>query len=440
MNTTLQYAPTTSTPTVHVWQTTAGQILRALKTEFDEWYALRRSGTTRWVVEDCEKARDFFGRAISQAEEAIKAAEINKFRLDLAEDQLMAHTTVLNQHSEALKRVEDLLKDKVVKAIKETAKAVAAGGTASSSKSSQPQRPVKPSYSQVTNPKTRRDESSGPELVILPKNPVPGVTHSATATQTALANTADPTVFGKGLARAIPARNGKVILRLQQPADVQRIRQTLAADQAFSDRFEVVEPKKRKPCVMLFDIPSTVDDDNLLHLIHTQNPEVKAVITDYQDFKQAVAIKLHLKNKRTNTVNVILEAPPALAHALVTLEHVRLQWLTVRCRRHILVTRCFNCCGLGHRDKRKLPNGTEEPCPNQQACSQCSENHRFKDCPYKPGQQNADPTKTCCPLCKAENVRNRNTALDTAHNAFSDSCPALTRYRMAEHNRTDYGC
>ena len=410
------------------------EVLDSLCDEYDAF--MDSMAGKRWLVADVRSLQKFFGRAVKQAGLAIKAAESNKHRLDLATDLLGSQGRLIADHSEKLASIEELLKSQVIPAL---ANVPTTGGTTSAQTSSQPV-PVpaprsRPSYTSILKSNPRIPLVSGERVIIRPK---PNHTSSFTDTHSLVNRVAPSATHAKSLLRAIPSRNGQLVLSLGEEAEAAQLRQTLSNDPRFSANFDVLQPRKRNPRVLLSGVPKSMNDDDLLNLIHTRNPELLPVAGDFMALKQAVSIKLHLKNDSSQTMGVVLEAPPKLAAALVTLSNIRLEYLTVQCRYYVLVTRCYQCCGLGHRQKMRGSGGAPQLCTKPLACSQCSEAHKFKDCPYRPGRPLADATKTCCPVCTAENTRTGTSALNTAHNAFDDKCPTLVSYKKSEHDRTDY--
>ena len=123
--------------------------------------------------------------------------------------------------------------------------------------------------------------------------------------------------------------------------------------------------------------------------------------------------------------NIVVEVTPDLRKLILSHNRLRIKWFVIEARDHILVTRCFKCCGLGHR---------ANTCPHNLTCSHCAKEHKFKDCKVK-----TDTTKIICTNCSAESKRTKNKHIDTKHSALSNDCPQLIRYKTAEFDRTDFG-
>ena len=372
-----------------------------------------------------EEFRLFYDRAFKLAKEATKAAVAMKYRLDLSEDQLSLHTATLNDHTDALKRIEELLSNQVLPAISAPS---AHTCTASGQTSSQPAQDKPVTWSMVAKSRPKTQPKPDHPVFIRPKRS--GITSEQT--HKALRQTVDPLTFGKSTTRVMPAENGQLVVGLDKPAAQEALRQALVGNQTFDSRFEVYVPKKRLPRILIREVPTSLDDKALIHTLHTMNPELSTIEPDFMTFEQKVKIVLHLKTKNKDIINVIIECQPHIARVLDKMPRVRLHWTTHQVGYHILVTRCFNCNQLGHRANGKHPDGNPDPCKLPRACSQCSGPHKYVDCTVDKA------TVACCPSCTAENAKN-GTTIDTFHNAHSDSCPTLQRYKQAEFKRTDYG-
>ena len=292
--------------------------------------------------------------------------------------------------------------------------------------------PKKPSFANIINRKTKIiPQSDGYNLIIRPKRS--GT--NASTTRSALTRTADPTSLEKGITRVRPSPNGQLTVQLKSTTDVAALKNKLASDGQFSDSFEMFEPRKRNPRVILYGVDKNLTADEITQVLYVQNPELSALASDYMTFKQSVKPKLHIKTRSPDTFNVVFEVSPQIRSVLTRMGRVRLNWETVRVEDHIIVTRCFNCCCLGHRSKGKNPrDGSTEICGKPLACSQCSGPHKYSSCPVA-----HDITQARCPVCDTENRRNNDSKIDTKHNSFDNKCPMFVRYLQSEYNRTDYG-
>lgn len=427
-----------------VYETTAGDLIERLRSDYETWFESVRVTDTgvarRWKTEDVEMSRKFFQRAMDQAMAALASAVSNKCSLDLAQEQLVAQAATfaatLTEHTAALKRIEEQISQQILPAIA----AVPANTVAPTAQPTNTQTvPTKRlSYASVVKPREKRVEATEHVVIIRPKQ---RGTAPAT-TRTALSRIADPTALGKNITRVIPSNTGQLVVGLSRPEDQTALRQTLEANAGFKANYDISVPRKRKPRIIIYGLPPTTEmnDNEMLHSLHSLNQEILQLEPDYMTFARSVSVKLHIELKPRNaresaTQNIVLECPPNIARVLNSMPRVRFPWSTHRAEYHILVTRCFQCNQLGHRAKGKFPEGQPDICTKPLACSQCSEAHKYKDCPNK-----ADANKTCCPACKAENVKAGNNKLDTKHNALSALCPTLDRYRQTEFHRTDYGC
>ena len=235
------------------------------------------------------------------------------------------------------------------------------------------------------------------------------------------------------------AKDGAVVVGLETNEDVNELRNFLSRDRVFQNTYDVVEPKKRNPRLIIRGVPATMSDENIIEDLVEKNGEIGKHAKTTDELKRQITFKFHqdLKDKDGNVTarNVIIEVRPELRKTLIEMRRMRISWQMLPIEDYILVTRCFKCCGLGHRAKHTRADGTEETCQKDLTCTQCGGNHKYSECRRRRLDQ------ACCPLCDAENKRTRSKRpLDTRHNAMNNACPMLIRYKESEYNRTDYGC
>ncbi len=178
--------------------------------------------------------------------------------------------------------------------------------------------------------------------------------------------------------------------------------------------------------MLLISVPKAYSDDEIAKAIHTQNDSIHSAFPSFQTFQTHLKFVFHSKKRpEADDRNIVIEVSPVLRKLIKSLNRLRIKWFMIETRDHILVTRCFKCCGLGHRS---------DTCPHKMACSHCSKEHTFKNCPLR-----SDKTKLCCINCSNEKARTKNKAMDTNHSALSNDCPNVIHYKDTEFKRTDYG-
>ena len=397
--------------------TSSADTINSIQGEFETAYAEINRRTIK--VSDCEKLRVAFYKLMTLATNtATKNAS--------AKSAAVTAESIISGQSKSIQSIEELLSSTVLPMLSQLAKN--AGLKEQPTNNSD-----RPTFSSVVKrrPAQPKRQADHP-LIINPKQK-----QTSANTKDDFTNFVDPVSNNFGFTRLREARNGSVVIGLQDPTDMQRIKDKLINDRGFTAQYEIREPKKRDPRVILYSIPKTISDEDLSQQIYDQNLSIQDLYSDFPSFKAAHRFLWHSKAKDTNNErNIVIEAKPLLRRLLIKIQRIKLGFQMIRVEDHILITRCFNCCGLGHRSSGKLPNGQPIKCPHTTlVCSHCTGPHRFKDCPTK-----ADKSKAVCHNCHSENARNKNTRLKTNHNAFAHECPILRRYLESEFNRTDYVC
>ena len=121
--------------------------------------------------------------------------------------------------------------------------------------------------------------------------------------------------------------------------------------------------------------------------------------------------------------HIVFQVSHQIRTLLLSLSDIKVGLRVVSAENYILVTRCFKCCGYGHR---------ANTCTHNQSRSHCAENHSFRYCQYF--QTRRDPI---CVNCASDN-RRLGGNLPTKHSAFDSVCPALKRYLQVENKRIEW--
>lgn len=393
-----------------------------------------------------QEFENYFG---SISRQSIKVKHIDDLRslfykaLAVAADAVIKHTAlqsslesadkILSSQNNEIQNISECLRDSVLPMLGVISKM--SGAPPSSDAPSQ----TKPSFANIVRRKPNKQfRQPDHPLIICPKQK-----QSATNTRQDITSLIDPVTEQIGVTRMREARDGQCVVALHNPEDMEKLKLKLTNDRAFRAQYDVREPRKRNPRVIFKGVPKDLSDEAFAEALYQHNPEISDSISDETRFKSQLRFLWHSDfGKSTPTKdarkerNIVVEVPPLLRKILIKLQRVKVQWQMISVDDHLLVTRCFNCCGLGHRSSGKTRDGKTIKCPhNSLVCSHCAGNHTFKNCPTKD-----DTTSTPkCHNCTSENARLKNNRLKTDHNAFSQNCPSLTRYLQAEYDKTDYG-
>lgn len=175
-------------------------------------------------------------------------------------------------------------------------------------------------------------------------------------------------------------------------------------------KFVCEPPKKRNPLVIIYDVPSRIQDKEFTELIREQNFDSMSE----ENFNDAFKVRFKTGPKGKATAHVVAEVKPEMRRQILGGKlYVEFNCLTAK--DYLVVPKCLKCLDLGHVSKH---------CPKKDsACQHCGESHDKKDC------TKSEQPKVCVP-CK-----NRNKKCSTD----KKDCP--THKIMLERliQKTDYG-
>lgn len=205
--------------------------------------------------------------------------------------------------------------------------------------------------------------------------------------------------------------NKGVLIETETKEDLESV---LKDERLQSAGLMVTFPAKKRPRMMIYDIPSDLTEKEIHQAIQQQNFEGSDKIKIAQDFK--LSFKTGKRDKPT--VNWVAEVTPEIRETLKKRSKVYIGWSCCSVRDFISVSRCYKCQAFGHVAKHcKATTDT---------CGHCAkEGHTFNNCPAK-------SEKPQCANCKK--ARRQHD-----HSIRSLDCPAH-RNALATHvSRTDYG-
>ncbi len=225
--------------------------------------------------------------------------------------------------------------------------------------------------------------------------------------------------------RVRKTKNGNLLVVAGSNTDKEALKERLLSSN-ITTKYTIRDPKKRSPRLLISDISPMIPTDNdLLQEIHQQNSHINAAM-NYEDFTQQCKVVFHPRPDRSGYKSVVVEVPPTLRTILLSAP-LYTKWQVLPIQDYILITRCFRCQGLGHRT---------EKCPHKNStCSHCAtEGHDYNNCPTKNDSKTAK-----CTNCTRHNSLPGARHVDTKHQAHSNQCPELRRYKESIFNTTNYG-
>lgn len=152
------------------------------------------------------------------------------------------------------------------------------------------------------------------------------------------------------------------------------------------------------PRIIVYDVPTDVEKDDLLNEIVADIPEEMDIDGDL--FKQA----FKFGKKQGPSCHWVVELHPKARSSLISAGKVRVGWKSCYLSDFIRITRCFKCQRFGH---------VASKCEQEQVCAVCTNvEHDTQVCPHK---ESVD--KHRCINCIRAKKR------DILHRASSDVCP-----------------
>lgn len=175
-------------------------------------------------------------------------------------------------------------------------------------------------------------------------------------------------------------------------------------------QFKCELPKKRNPLVIIYDVPTRFQDEELKDMIYKQNFDSMTI----EEFDTAFKLRFKTGPKGKATSHVVAEVKPDLRKKILS-NRIYVEFSCLSVKDYLVVPKCLKCLDLGHVSKHCSKTNT--------ACAHCGESHEKKDC------TKLEEPRVCIP-CKS---RNKKCAKD------KKDCPThkLLMERLIQ--KTDYG-
>ena len=281
--------------------------------------------------------------------------------------------------------------------------------------------PLTPSWADIASNR-RRKPRFVPDfpVVIEPKTHKDSV-NTRTDFETAIDPVLEPLQIGVKSVR--PSTEGRLVVSALTAEDRSKIIDRLEHEPDFITNYRFTVPRRKQPRIRLKFLCSSLSDSDIIKALWRQNASISSEFGTLESFSAGLKPIFHQK-AGPGLQHIVFEASSQIRAALLKLPDLKVGLRVVSAENYILVTRCYKCCGYGHR---------ANTCTHQQACSHCAESHSFKYCPYV----RTVPRDPICVNCAFEN-RRLGGRIPTNHSAFSSDCPAHKRHVNAEIARTDW--
>lgn len=163
-------------------------------------------------------------------------------------------------------------------------------------------------------------------------------------------------------------RDSGIVVETQGEEDLQKL---IDNPELKENGFTVEKPGKRRPKLIVYDVPKSMSEDELLEAIYDQNEEtVGAEETQFREkFKLAFRIG---GNRQGEFVNWIAD----MRHNLRRSGRLFIGWNSCRVQDFVGLSRCYKCQNYGHIAKNCIQE--------KDTCGHCgADGHRARDCPKK---------------------------------------------------------
>ena len=205
--------------------------------------------------------------------------------------------------------------------------------------------------------------------------------------------------------------NGGVIIETNSKEEIETLDQEIRAK--CGNELEVRVHTRRKPRLIILNIPEDISTNNIEDTIIRQNPDLNLqkgnIVSKF--------IYVTKKKYRNAVIEVGADTRKNLLH-----KKIKLGWQICKTDDYLVATRCYNCSKFNHR--------TQE-CRGEVTCPLCAGPHTLKEC-------TGDSTTHKCTNCQQYNKYNPKKTINDAHSSLDKKCPswqaAIAKIKM----NTDY--
>jgi hypothetical protein len=196
----------------------------------------------------------------------------------------------------------------------------------------------------------------------------------------------------KGRVKSVrPTRTPGFVVESPSSGDLQKLKSSAALREA---GFKVEDPKANRPKLMIYDVPTDLQDVDLREDLLRRNLDDVGFSKAELDTAQ---VRFRLGPKGKGASHVVIEACEGITKALLIQGRVYLNMSSHKVKEFIDVNRCYKCQGYGHR---------AQGCNRPVMCGHCGmSDHAFKECPNK-------AKKAVCCNCKARKRPDQHPAND----------------------------
>lgn len=212
--------------------------------------------------------------------------------------------------------------------------------------------------------------------------------------------------------RITKVQHGGIAIEVKDDSQIQKIREVLAGNA----RYELKDPKRRLPKLMIYDLPSDASEEEIKEGIFEKNFRSKGFSREV--FLEMTKLLYRTGPKQGDLCNWVFETSRELRSAMLAEGRLFYGFESLRVVPFQIVTRCFKCQRFGHVSK--FCKSDQDICGHSGIAG-----HDHKGC------ENLANVPSC-----SNCVRLRRPAGATKHSANDKECPALKleKLRIARQN------
>jgi hypothetical protein len=175
-----------------------------------------------------------------------------------------------------------------------------------------------------------------------------------------LKSSIDPTDMKIGIRTFKGLKDGKVLIEADTKDDIEKLNSRIR--EKCGDRLETNVQKRRKPRIIIYNIPDEVTLENAEDIISAQNPELALEKGD-------ITTKFTFKTKK-NARNLVTELAPQTCKLMLQ-NKIKIGWTIFNTDYYISVNSCFRCSRFNHDFSE---------CKSEETCLLCAGKHKIKEC------------------------------------------------------------